>query len=225
MKELIKKLLDPHTTGENLDNTMKLLMKHKFDHDLKEHYKKAFQEDFNKFELDQTEKGNQTSNLLKWSFLLLVIGLISFTGYQFMKTQAPNNKILVNQYLAANQLKYHGVKRSNEAAQQLPTSKSFIAFNDGQYTEVINTFKTKSSLSLEEQFFYNFSLMKIEDFKTALAGYNTLLTQLKPSDNYFQETQLYKALCLKALDSNEYKAFVSTLPENSWEKTELAKIE
>lgn len=222
-KKKIKEFLDINLTGEKLDQHMKEMLEEKFEHELKEKYSNILKSKYNIERESATVTAPKSKRTVP--YILALIGIILsgyFTINLLLKKEAPK----AHQYLAMaeNQLNHLGSDRNQSSEKSLNKVKAYDAFNKKDYNSFNELMLSEKPLNLEDRFFLAYTKMYEERYAEALSEFNTLHDIMNSKQKYYQEIELYKALCLLEIDRVKFDKLYQGLENNSWAKKELNKI-
>ena len=218
----LKKFLDIETRGEQLDLLMKEFLEEKFDDELKSKYSKILQEDLDVKRSGKVKRLKPRSYLKVASILILLVG--AAIGAYFIMNSLRGGSDGVQQYLAQHQLLFQDSNRNDAAVLSPSKSAAYLEFNKGAYEEYLKMISTVTDRSADDQFFIGYARMMEDDFSGALQALEIFCTDLQPEQKYYQEANLYKAICLLKTDENKFDDYFKTLANDSWIKGELDKM-
>jgi len=218
----LKEFLNASTTSQRLDHLMKEILQNKFDSELKNRYEESLKTNYDVYR----DRPSQASSNKLWKAIaavaILATMVLSYVVLQQMEPE--NDKTKVQQYLAENVMLYHGVSRSAELPNNKAREMAYEAFNNGNYEAFINRIQTSSPLTTEDKFFQAYAKMITENYTTAVAEFKTINASLVAGQDYYDESNLYYAICLQLTNPEEYSKLYETLKDKSWVKQQLDKL-
>jgi len=213
-----------NTTGEKLDNIMEEMLTEKFDQELRNKYSKTLESKYNVSRSSSTGPlANKKSGKVRLLYLLLVplLLVLAYFGYNYINKMKEDS---VTIYLAENNILYQGATRNETTTLSDNKQKAYQAFNKQDYKQFSTLMASGEELTTEDQFFIAFANMKEQNYKVAGQQFSSLLNKIQAGQKYYEETNLYQALCLMKTDKSRFKQLYDTLAANSYTKKELDKI-
>ncbi len=222
--EDLEEFLNMSTEDEKLDDIMKKMMEEKFDSELKDRYSNILKEEY---DLVQQKSNERKASFLKRvlsSKIFLTLALLLLLGLAYLLVNNQSDKDKVEQYIAQNTIRYQETTRNEDIQVIQNKIAAYLAFNKAEYESFLELIDQENKLNTEDRFFVAYSKMKLKDFNSAATDFEMVISRLNPQQKYYNEAQLYLALCYLNTNKAKFNQLYDKLEDQSWSKKELDKI-